>query len=57
MVQQALVQVLQPIFDPDFSESSYGFRPGRSAQQAMKKAKGYYEQGYRILTLRSISTL
>ncbi len=46
MVQQALVQVLQPIFDPAFSESSYGFRPGRSAQQAMKKAKEYYEQGY-----------
>jgi group II intron reverse transcriptase/maturase len=46
MVQQALVQVLQPIFDPTFSESSYGFRPGRSAQQAMKKAKEYYEQGY-----------
>lgn len=46
MVQQALVQVLQPIFDPAFSESSYGFRPGRSAQQAMKTAKGYYKQGY-----------
>jgi group II intron reverse transcriptase/maturase len=46
MVQQALVQVLQPIFDPTFSENSYGFRPGRSAQQAMKKAKEYYEQGY-----------
>lgn len=46
MVQQALVQILQPIFEPMFSEASYGYRPGRSAQQAMKKAKEYYEQGY-----------
>lgn len=46
MVQQALVQILQPIFEPLFSEASYGYRPGRSAQQAMRKAKGYYEQGY-----------
>lgn len=46
MVQQALVQILQPIFEPLFSEASCGYRPGRSAQQAMKKAKEYYEQGY-----------
>lgn len=46
MIQQALVQVLQPIFEPTFSDSSYGYRPGRSAQQAMKKAEEYYEQGY-----------
>lgn len=46
MIQQAVVQVLQPIFEPLFSESSYGFRPGRNAQQAMKKAKEYYKQGY-----------
>lgn len=46
MIQQALVQVLQPIFEPTFSESSFGFRPGRNAQQAMKKAKEYYVQGY-----------
>jgi group II intron reverse transcriptase/maturase len=46
MVQQALVQILQPIFEPLFSEASYGYRPGRSAQQAMKEAKEYYEQGY-----------
>ena len=46
MIQQALVQVLQPIFEPAFSDSSFGFRPGRNAQQAMKKAKEYYEQGY-----------
>ena len=46
MVQQALVQILQPIFEPLFSGASYGYRPGRSAQQAMRKAKEYYEQGY-----------
>lgn len=46
MIQQALVQVLQPIFDPTFSENSYGYRPGRCAQQAMKKAVKYYDEGY-----------
>jgi group II intron reverse transcriptase/maturase len=46
MVQQAVVQVLQPEFEPTFSDSSYGFRPGRSAQQAIGRAKGYYEEGY-----------
>jgi group II intron reverse transcriptase/maturase len=45
MVQQALVQILQPIFEPTFSDSSYGFRPGRSAHQAVERAKGYYEEG------------
>lgn len=46
MLQQAMVQVLQPIFEADFSDSSYGFRPKRSAKQAILKAKEYYEQGY-----------
>ncbi|MFP3089318.1 hypothetical protein LQZ21_03215 [Treponema sp. TIM-1] len=46
MVQQAMVQVLQPVFEQTFSDSSYGFRPGRSAQQAIQRAKGYYEEGY-----------
>jgi group II intron reverse transcriptase/maturase len=46
MLQQALVQVLQPIFEETFSDSSYGFRPRRNAQQAIKRAKEYYEQGY-----------
>ncbi len=46
-IQQALVQVLQPIFEPTFSDSSFGFRPKRNAQQAMKRAKEYYEQGYK----------
>ena len=46
-VQQALLQVLVPIFDPTFSESSYGFRPGRSAHQAVKSARSHVEAGYR----------
>ena len=47
MIQQALAQVLQPIFEPTFSDNSFGFRPKRNAQQAMKRAKKYYEQGYK----------
>jgi RNA-directed DNA polymerase len=47
LIQQALNQVMQPIFDPDFSESSYGFRPGRSAHQAVLKARAYAAKGRR----------
>jgi RNA-directed DNA polymerase len=47
LVQQALVQVLEPLFDPGFSEHSYGFRPGRSAHQAVEAARGYVADGYR----------
>ena len=46
LIQQALLQVLQPLFDPTFSEHSYGFRPGRSAHDAVKAAKGHIEAGY-----------
>ena len=46
MVQQAMVQVLQPIFEQTFSGSSYGFRPKRNAHQAIHQAKKYYEEGY-----------
>jgi len=45
MIQQAIHQVLNSIFDPQFSESSYGFRPGRSAQQAVLKAREYVAEG------------
>ena len=45
LVQQALLEVLQPIFDPSFSESSYGFRPGRSAHDAVRAAQGYIREG------------
>jgi RNA-directed DNA polymerase len=46
MIQQAILQVLNPIFDPGFSEHSYGFRPGRNAKEAVVKAKDYIEAGY-----------
>jgi RNA-directed DNA polymerase len=39
LIQQAIHQILNPIFDPNFSESSYGFRPGRGAHQAILKAR------------------
>jgi len=47
LIQQALHQVLQPLFDPEFSSSSYGFRPGRNAHQAVKAARGYVAEGRR----------
>jgi RNA-directed DNA polymerase len=46
MVQQAILQVLTPIFEQEFSDSSYGFRPGRSAHQAIDKASEYVKEGY-----------
>jgi group II intron reverse transcriptase/maturase len=46
-IQQCLLQVLTPIFDPMFSEHSYGFRPGRSAHQAVRAAQGYIQSGRR----------
>lgn len=47
LIQQALHQVLLPVFDPDFSDHSYGFRPGRSAQQAVLAARDYVAEGRR----------
>ncbi len=47
MISQALAQVLTPIFDPEFSECSFGYRPGRSAHQAVASAQGYVADGYR----------
>jgi len=49
MIQQALHQVLSPIFEAEFSESSYGFRPGRNAHQAVKAARQYVAEGRRIV--------
>jgi RNA-directed DNA polymerase len=49
MIQQALHQVLSPIFEADFSEASYGFRPGRNAQQAVKAAQQYVAEGRRVV--------
>ena len=49
LIQQGLNQVLSPIFDANFSESSYGFRPGRSAHQAVRQAQAYVSGGKRWL--------
>ena len=49
LIQQALLQVLQPQFDPTFSEHSYGFRPGRSAHGAIREAQRYVQAGRRIV--------
>ena len=49
LVQQAILQVLDPMLDPTFSESSYGFRPGRSAHQALRKASEYVAEGNTIV--------
>lgn len=46
LIQQAMAQVLTPLFDPQFSEHSYGFRPKRSAHQAIEAAQQYLEEGY-----------
>ena len=47
LIQQALHQVLQPLFEPEFSAGSYGFRPGRSAQHAVRRAREYIREGKR----------
>ena len=47
LIQQAMYQVLLPLFDPYFSESSYGFRPNRSAHQAVLAARSYQHEGKR----------
>jgi RNA-directed DNA polymerase len=47
LIQQAMHQVMQTLFEPQFSESSFGFRPGRSAHQAVRQARAYVAQGRR----------
>jgi group II intron reverse transcriptase/maturase len=49
LIQQALLQVLQPLIDPSFSEHSYGFRPGRRALDAVCRAQQYVQAGHRIV--------
>ena len=49
LIQQALLQVLQERWDPTFSEHSYGFRPGRSAHQAVAQAQRYIAEGYSVV--------
>lgn len=49
LIQQALLQVLQPILDPSFSRHSYGFRPGRNAHDAVLAAQSYVQSGRRVV--------
>lgn len=49
LIQQALLQVLQPLLDPTFSEHSYGFRPGRRAHDAVQAAQAYVQSGLRVV--------
>lgn len=49
LIQQALLQVLQPMIDPTFSEFSYGFRPGRSAHKAVLQAQQYVQDGFQVV--------
>jgi len=48
VIQQAIAQVLTPVFDPGFSESSFGFRPGRSAHGALRQVQHHIRDGYRV---------
>jgi len=48
IIQQAIAQVLGPLFDPDFSASSFGFRPGRSAHHAVKQIQSYIKAGSKV---------
>lgn len=49
LVQQAILQILEPMIDPTFSESSFGFRPGRSAHAALHQAREYVADGHEIV--------
>ncbi len=49
MIQQAITQVLTPVFDPQFSEHSHGFRPGRRGHDAVRKARVFMKEGYRFV--------
>ena len=49
MIQQAIAQVLSPIFEKEFSNYSYGFRPGRNAHHAIKQAEQYINEGYNVV--------
>jgi group II intron reverse transcriptase/maturase len=55
VIQQAIAQQLTPIFEPIFSEDSFGYRPGKSAQMAIRKVKEYAEQGYKQAVLIDLS--
>ena len=54
-IQQAMAQQLTPIYEPLFADGSYGYRPGRSAKDAISKVKEYAEQGYRYAVTLDLS--
>lgn len=54
-IQQAIAQQLTPIYEPLFADGSYGYRPGRSAKDAISKVKEYAEQGYRYAVTLDLS--
>lgn len=49
MIQQAIAQVLGPLFESQFSDYSYGFRPGRNAQQAVRRVREYLRSGHKVV--------
>ena len=55
IIQQAIAQVLIPIYEPTFSDGSYGYRPNRSAQDAIRKVRDYAEEGYRYAVCLDLS--
>ena len=55
IIQQAISQKLMPIFEPLFADGSYGYRPGRSAKDAIKRVKEYAEEGYRYAVVLDLS--
>ena len=55
IIQQAIAQVLIPIYEPTFSDGSYGYRPHRNAQDAIRKIRDYAEEGYRYAVCLDLS--
>ena len=55
IIQQAIAQQVMPIYEPLFSDGSYGYRPGRNAQQAVQKVKEYAERGYKFAVMLDLS--
>ena len=55
IVQQAIAQVLVPLYEPQFIDGSYGYRPDRSAQMAIQKVKEYAEEGYKYAVQLDLS--
>ena len=55
IIQQAMLQQLMPIYEPEFSDGSFGYRPGRSAKDAVQRIKEYAEQGYTRAVILDLS--